>query len=502
MKRRRFLTLGAGAAMSGVLTACGGDTNAGGEQRGTPVGQPAQYKAVVGWTQTALQAVRTAKPGPPMAARSFAIMYTCMFNAWCAYDAQAQPTRAGQAARRPPSERTAANKAMAMSFAAYAALVDQFPSEKASIDAYLKSLGYDPASASADLGTPQALGSAVARVELDYCHADGANQLGDLVPSGVPYADYTGYIAKNPAMIVGVPTPLDLIPAPGNWQPLTYTDAAGVVRTPGYAAAAWDRVKPFALASSDQYRPGPPAVFGSAEYEQQTRRIVEVQAGLTAEQKVIAEYWADGPKSELPPGHWLLFATSVSERDGHTDDDDIKMFFALSNALSDAAIAAWDAKRAYDSVRPITAVRYLMHGQAITGYGPLGPAGGLRQIQGEAWVPYQPLTFPTPPFPEHVSGHSTFSAAAAEVLKRFTGSDAFGASYTKLARSMVLEPDLPASDLTLSWATFSAAAEEAGMSRIYGGIHFDNGNAAGRTLGRQVAAQVFAKAQALWLGTA
>jgi hypothetical protein len=342
----------------------------------------------------------------------------------------------------------------------------------------------------------------VARIELDYCHTDGANQLGDLAPGGVPYADYTGYTAKNPAMIVGVPTPLDSIPAPGNWQPLTYTDAAGVVRTPGYVAAAWERVKPFALVSSDQYRPGPPAVFGSAEYEEQARRIVEVQAGLSAEQKVIAEYWADGPKSELPPGHWLLFASFVSERDRHTDDDDIKMFFALANALSDAAIAAWDAKRAYDSVRPITAVRYLMHGQTITGYGPLGPAGGLRQIQGEAWVPYQLLTFPTPPFPEHVSGHSTFSAAAAEVLKSFTGSDAFGASYTKLARSMVVEPDLPASDLTLSWATFSAAAEEAGMSRIYGGIHFDNGNAAGRTLGRQVAAQVLAKAQALWLGTA
>jgi hypothetical protein len=101
----------------------------------------------------------------------------------------------------------------------------------------------------------------------------------------------------------------------------------------------------------------------------------------------MAEYWADGPRSELPPGHWLLFALHVSERDRHTDDDDIKLFFALSNALSDAAIAAWDSKRAFDSVRPITAVRYLLHGQTIPGYGPLGPAGGLRQIQGESWVP-------------------------------------------------------------------------------------------------------------------
>jgi len=487
--------------MSAALAACGGDSDTGRDARSTPLVEAPQYKTVVGWTGTALQAVRTAKPGPPMMARSLCIMYTCMYDAWCAYDALAQPTRPGRAERRPMAERTAASKAQAMSFAAYTALVDQFPSEKASFDAYIKSLGYDPA-ASSDPGMPSGLGAAMARAAVDAHHADGANQLGDLAPGGVAYADYTGYVARNPAMIVNAPTPLDAIPAPGYWQPLTYTDAAGVVRTPKFLGAAWDKVQPFALASAGQFRPGPPAAFGSAEYEEQARRIVELQAGLTEEQKVIAEYWADGPNSELPPGHWLLHATLVSERDRHTDDDDIKMFFALSNALSDAAIAAWDAKRAYDSARPVTAVRYLMHGQTIAGYGPLGPAGGLRKIQGEAWVPYQAITFPTPPFPEHVSGHSTFSAAAAEVLARFTGSDAFGADYIKPARSMTIEPTLPTSDLTLRWATFTAAAEQAGLSRIYGGIHFDNGNNAGQTLGRQVGARAFAKAQALWLGKA
>jgi hypothetical protein len=497
MKRRTFLKIGAGAAVSGTLAACGGNTD------DPPADQAPQYRAVSGWTQTALQAVRTVKPGPPMAARSLAIMYTCMYNAWCVYDELALPTRPDQAARRPSSERTTANKAVAMSFAAYTALVDQFPSEKAAFDTYMKSLGHDPASASTDSsGAPPGLGAGVARVEIEYCHADGANQLGDLAAGGVPYADYTGYAPKNPALIVGAPTPLDLIPAPGNWQPLTYTDAAGVVRTPMFIGAAWEMVKPFALASSDQFRPGPPAATGTAEYREQTRHIVDVQAGLTDEQKVIAEYWADGPKSELPPGHWLLHALFVSARDRHTDDDDIRMFFALSNALADAAIAAWDAKRAYDSVRPITAVRYLMHGQTIAGYGPQGPEAGLYNIQGETWVPYQPATFPTPPFPEHVSGHSTFSAAAAEVLKSFTGSDAFGASHTRAAHSMAIEPGMPTNDVTLDWATFSAAAEQAGLSRVYGGIHFANGNTAGQTLGRLVGARAFAKAQALWLGQA
>lgn len=496
MERRILIKLGAGAAMGSALAACGG--GGGPDSSGSlPAAQPARLKAVSGWTNVALQAVRTTRPGPPMAARSLAVLASCMYNAWCPYDALAQPTMPGLA-RRARAERSAANKAMAISYAAHAALVDQFPTEKAAFDAYLASLGYSQNLA--DAGTPAALGIAAARAELDFCHADGANQLGDLAPGGVPYADYTGYLPKNPSMIVSVPTPRETIPAPGNWQPLTYTDAAGVVRTPLFTGAAWPQVKPFALASSDQFRPAPPPASGSALYEEQTRRIVELQAALTDEQKVIAEYWADGPRSELPPGHWLLFALHISERDRHTDDDDIKLFFALSNALSDAAIAAWDSKRAFDSVRPITAVRYLLHGQTITGYGLPGPAGGLRQIQGEAWVPYQPVTFPTPAFPEHVSGHSAFSAAAAQVLRSFTGSDVFGASYSKAAGSMALEPGAPQAEVVLQWPSFSAAAEQAGLSRLYGGIHFDSGNTAGQALGRQVGMQAFARAQALWLG--
>jgi hypothetical protein len=420
-----------------------------------------------------------------------------MYNAWCAYDPQAQPTRKPEAPRRPLAECTAANKAIAMSYAAYTALVDQFPSQKDLADAHMRQLGYDAAQAAAG---PSALGLSVARVEIEYCHKDGANQLGDLTPSGVPYADYTGYVPKNPPMIVALPTTRDAIPAPSNWQPLTYTDAAGVLRTPVFLAAAWERVRPFGFSAGDKFRPGPPPVYGSPEYIEEVGRILEVQGALTEEQKVIADYWADITGSELPPGHWQRFGLFVSARDRHTDDEDIKMFFALSNALGDAAIVAWDTKRAYDSVRPITAVRYLMSGQIIRGYGLPGPEAGLRSIDGSTWVPYQPMTFPTPPFPEYVSGHSCFSAAAAEVLRSFTGSDAFGASHTQAAHSMSIEPGLPSRDLTLSWATFSAAAEQAGLSRIYGGIHFDSGNVAGQALGRKVGARALAASRSLWQG--
>jgi hypothetical protein len=512
MQRRIFLKLGSVPVVSGALSACGSNGDDGGGNPGSPGSAPgggpvavpvepaAHDNTVTGWTRTALQAVRQARPGPPMAARSFAILHTCMYNAWCAYDPLARPTRKPSVARRPLAECTAANKAVAMSYAAYTALVDQFPAQKDMADACMESLGYasgQTAGAQAAAG-PAAVGMSIARVEIEYCHADGANQLGDLTPSGVPYADYTGYVPSNPPMIVTLPTTRDGIPAPSRWQPLTYADAAGVVRTPGFVGAHWERVKPFALASSRQFRPGPPPAYGSAEYSEQVRRILEVQGALTEEHKLVSEYWSDLAGTDLPPGHWVRFGLYVSTRDRHTDDQDIKMFFALSNALADTAIAVWDAKRTYDSERPITAVRYLMSGQTIRGYGLPGPAAGLRSIDGATWLPYQPLTFPTPPFPEHVSGHSSFSAAAAEVLRRFTGSDSFGATHVQAAHSLALEPQLPSGELTLRWLTFSAAAEQAGLSRIYGGIHFDSGNAAGQALGRKVGALAFATARGLW----
>jgi hypothetical protein len=216
---------------------------------------------------------------------------------------------------------------------------------------------------------------------------------------------------------------------------------------------------------------------------------------------MIAEYWADGPKSELPPGHWNLFGQFVSQRDGHDLDADVKMFFALTNAIFDAGIVAWDNKRAFDSVRPITAVRYLFEGQKIMAWG--GPFKGTKLIKGEAWLPYQPSTFPTPPFPEYSSGHSNFSAAGAEILKSFAGSDAFGGSVTFPAGSSRVEPGaVPANALTLSWATFSAAADEAGISRRYGGIHFEQGDLDARTTGRLAARQAWTKAQSFFNGTA
>src|SRR5205814_5674134 len=117
-----------------------------------------------------------------------------------------------------------------------------------------------------------------------------------------------------------------------------------------------------------------------------------------------------------------------------------------------------------------------------------GPGQGTVEMDGRDWIPYQSSQFPTPPFPEFVSGHSAFSAVGAEILRLFTRSDLFGASVTFPAGASKIEPGVtPASSVTLLWGSFSEAAEQAGFSRRWGGIHFKPADLAGRRIGRQVA---------------
>ncbi|MEB0021561.1 vanadium-dependent haloperoxidase [Actimicrobium sp. CCI2.3] len=492
MKRRSFLISSASAAF---LAACGGGNNE------TIAPADATPKVVVGWNDALLAAIRVVKPGPPMLSRTLAILHTAMYDAWAAYDATALATVTGGTLRRPEVDRTATNKAKAMSYAAYNVLLDQYPTERPRFDALMATYGF-ALSNNSDATTPEGVGNIVAKIILTARHADGSNQLGNMTASGVAFADYTDYRPSNPATVFSGPTPLSDIPAPAHWQPLTYIDAAGVTKTPSFIAPHWRNVTPFSLTSAFQFRPPAPAAFDSPVFKTQAEDLMNLLLNLTDKQKVIAEYWADGPASELPPGHFCLFAQFVSGRDNHDNDKDVKLFFAITNAMLDAGIASWEAKRYYDYVRPITAIRFFFSGQTIKGYGVNGVPGGLVTINGEAWRPYQPTTFPTPPFAEHTSGHSAFSSAGAEVLKQFTGSDVFGSSYTQAARTLKLDPTTPAQDVKLEWATFTAAAEEAGMSRLYGGIHFSNGDLAGREIGRKVGAQVFAKAQSYWLGKA
>lgn len=427
------------------------------------------------WNEAALQAIRVTHPGPPIVARALAITHTCMYDAWAAYDKKAKGTQLDDYLRRPTNEHTIANKSKAVSYAAHKCLSDLFPTQVSSFDALMNSLGYNPADNSLDTNTAVGIGNVAAAAVLEFRHQDGSNQLGDL-NGGVPYSDYTGYTPINsPSSIVD----------PNRWQPL---QVGSTVQS--FIAPHWGSVKPYALKAGSQYRkdiPQPANYHTEPErYRAQVQQVVDYAARLTDEKKVIAEYWADGPLSELPPGHWTLFATFVSNRDGHTLDKDVKMFFALTNAIFDASIVSWDAKRYFDYVRPVTAVNFLFAGQEIPSW--------QGVIDGADWKPYQAATVVTPPFPEYFSGHSIFSAAGAETLKLFTQSDNFGNSVIIPAGSSRVEPgSVPAEDLVLYWATFTDAADEAGISRRYGGIHFVDGDIEARKIGRLVARNAWKK---------
>jgi hypothetical protein len=497
LSRRRFLVAaGVGAASLAFPKLA---SSAGGVHSGD--------SPVLQWNEAFLEGVRKSKLGPPMVARALGIAHTCIYDAWAAYDNKAVGTRLGSSLRRAARERTGANQAEAISFAAYQAAVDLFPGSVSSVfDPLMRSLGYDASNHSTDTSTPTGIGNVAAQAVLDFHHADGANQLADEPggAGGVPYSDYTGYVPANDPMDIRVPFDPATVHDPNAWQPLRYADGSGTVVTPGFVGAQWQHVTPFAVSPGSLRSATGPAKYGSPEYHAQAQALIDLSAALTDEQKMIAEYWADGPRSELPPGHWNLFAQFVSRRDHHGDHEhglerDVKLFFALTNAVSDAGCCAWDNKRAFNSVRPITAIRTLFRGRMVRVWG--GPYQGTKLIDGATWLPYQPTTFPTPPFPEYSSGHSNFSAAGAEILKRFTRGDRFGASVMLPAGSSRVEPGaVPSSDVTLSWSTFSDAADEAGISRRYGGIHFEQGDLDARATGRIAARLAWQRARAYWEG--
>lgn len=453
--------------------------------------------AVTFWDEVALEAVRFAKPGPPIVARTLAMVHTAQYEAWSQYDASAVGSLLGASYRQPIEKRTQQNKTTAMSYAAYRVLVDLFPTLQEYFDGVMQEHGLDRTLNTTDPTTAVGLGNLAAAVVLTYRHDDGANQLGNRHPGA--YSDYTGYQPVNTHTNV-----TDL----NHWQPLATPNGSfqggclntGSFTVQTYVGPHWGNVLPFALDDGAPITPTTgPARYPSPEFTLQAQEVLNISANLTNHEKAITEYWADGPASELPPGHWALFAQVVSLRDHHTLDEDAKLFFALSNANLDAGVLAWKLKRVYDSPRPITAIRELFRGQQVLAWG--GPFSGTQMINGATWQPYQQACFVTPAFPEFISGHSTFSAASAEVLRSFTGSDHFGHAAT-IDFSQV-EPGLAITQpVTLQWATFTEAADEAGLSRRYGGIHFAQGDLVGRALGRQVGARVWTKAQTFFAGTA
>ncbi len=432
------------------------------------------------WSEETLGMIRASTLPPTAVSRALAIVQTSVYDAWAAYDPVAVGTQLGGSLRRPADERAIEYKSMAISFAAYRTLLDLFPAQRDKLTAFMVALGYDPADDTTDKASPAGVGNLAAAAVLAARRNDGSNQ-----HAPTPYADTTGYQPVN--------TP-EQVNDPWRWQPLR------IAGTPQkFATPQWGGVTPFALTGPDQFRVAGPN--RTRDYRKQVQNVVKFSAQLNDQDKVVAEYWSDGPRSELPPGHGAMFAAALCRMQGNNIDNDVKMLFLQANAVLDAGIAVWHHKVRYDFVRPITLVREFEKGKKIRAWG--GPGKGTVTMLGEDWLPYQPANFVTPPFAEYVSGHSAFTGAGFAVLRAFTGGDGLNLSVTVPKHSSRIEPGLvPARDVTLTWRTMADAAGQAGLSRELGGIHFSDGDLDGRALGEQIGQVVFRKAQSYFDGTA
>ena len=579
------------------------------------------------WNDVLLEAIRNDLARPTVHARNLFHTSVAMWDAWAAYDPVAATYLHHEKAG---AEDVAAARAETLSFAAYRVLSARFARSPGAaetlpaLDAKMSALGYDAGNADVSGATPAALGNRIAAAVLEFGASDGANEQHDYAnvfyePVNPPLLpDFPG----NPDIVdVNRWQPLALE---------FFVDQAGNVLpsgTPDFLGPEWGAVVPFAMTAQDRtmhrrgghdypvyHDPGPPPLLGGegdalyrAGFEQVVAwsalldpddgevldisprargnnslgtndgdgHTVNPATGLAYDEqivpagdyyRVLAEFWADGPDSETPPGHWFVLANYVSDHpavahriggEGDVLDRlewDVKLYLALGGAMHDAAVAAWGVKGWYDYIRPVSAIRAMAdRGQSTDPSGPSydpdgialiddvievvtaasaapgerhahlagdgganvgkiavhtwrGPdyiadpdttTAGVGWILAENWWPYQRPSFVTPPFAGYVSGHSTFSRAAAELLARFTGDAYFpgGMGEFLAARNefLVFE-DGPSVDVTLQWATYFDAADECSLSRIYGGIHPTADDIPGRLMGAAIGPEAFAKA--------
>ncbi len=596
------------------------------------------------WNEAILAAIRIDIPRPPVHARNLWHLSLAMYDAWAAFDPTPDGYLVTEKIRGLSQNEIAEARNEAISYAAYRVLSNRYalsvnaPISQAAFDALMASLGFNIAVTTASGDSPAALGNRVAAAVIAFGDSDGSNQANN-------YADPT-YMSVNAPLIVKFPG--NAMMDPNRWQPLTldvtFTQNGIPLQsnTQKFIGSQWGNVIPFALAQKNPngsyIDPGPQPLLGGptdAQFKVEMLEVVEKSSILSPDldamldispgaygnnplgsnagtghpvnpatgqpyapqvvklgdfARVLAEFWADGPKSETPPGHWNVLANEVSDHPMQTYqlqgngepldrlEWDVKLFFALNAATHDAAVNCWGLKRIYDSVRPISGIRYMAtQGQSSDSMAPsfdpegmpllpevselitasTWPAGkhagikccenlsgepapcvdsegnpgveiscvgevavqvwpgqppdrenefsGVRWVRAKEWVPYQLDTFVTPAFAGYNSGHSTFSRAAAEALAAFTGSEFFpgGLGEAVAAQNDFLTFEMgPSEEIRLQWATYYDAADQAGQSRIYGGIHIVSDDFTARQAGSQLGIGAFDKAMTYFDGSA
>jgi hypothetical protein len=561
------------------------------------------------WNEQALAAIRLDLPRPTVHARNLFHLSAAMWDAWAAYETP-RPGAVFIDEKHAAEDAGSARRA-AISYAAYGILRRRY--EKAiggkttvmCLQAVMRDLGYDPADVHDKGDDPVAFGNRLARAVLEKTAHDGANEDDD-------YSD-ASYVVQNPPLVYDSPgAPLE---RPERWQPINLSVAAtqnGIVLPAGvqtYIGAQWGEVTPFAMRRTSNavpyVDPGPVPRLGpgmndwlvevirkTASHDPSDATTIDISPGAFGHNslgandgkgwdknpvsgapyppqvvrlgdfsRVMAEFWADGPRSETPPGHWNVLANKVADSPGFPRrlfgqgepldplSWDVHVYLALDGAEHDAAIAAWDIKRRYATVRPISLVRWMGgKGQSSDPKGPsydpqglplvpglievitnessapgqrhaalapfvgqiavrdwLGEPGdradqvsGVGWVRAAEWITYQRRTFVTPAFPGFISGHSTFSRAGAEVLAAVTGSPYFPGGlgeYVAKKDSYLTFERGPSADVRLQWASFFDAADQAGQSRLWGSIHIPPDDFAGRRVGHRVGLDAVALAR-------
>ncbi len=375
------------------------------------------------------------KPPPPLVAKQLAMLHAAMFDAVNAINPQYEPYALNVAAQTGASEiAAAATAAHRVASALYS-----LPFHITKWDVTLaESLAMVPDGPAKTLGIE--VGQQAADAILALRANDGSASTGN-------------YVSQN---------------TPGHWRPTA----------PNFAPATlpqWPGVTPFVMEWGGEFRPETPPDLNSAEYTAAVDQVMRLGSAdsseRTADQTEIAKFWADGGGTVTPPGHWNSIAIDVVLTQENSLIESARTMALLNLALADAGIASWDAKYAYDLWRPFDAIR-----QADTD-------GNSQTIANPNWTPL----LGTPSFPSYTSGHSTFSSAAAAVLSALYGNQfAFTTQADKGSTGLWPAPDDVSGLPVRSFISFQAAAEEAGISRIYGGIHYSFDNAAGLSAGNSI----------------
>jgi hypothetical protein len=382
-----------------------------------PTAQESKPDVVITWNRAALEAIRTDRTPPPLAARNLAIVHIAVYDAVMAVARTHQPHLVDVEAPDASAEAAAAA-------AAHRALSQLYPKQRGYFDLVLaRCLADVQPGAARERGA--GLGRYVADRIVESRRDDGATQAGKY-----SYKDF-----------------------PGAWRPTApnYRDAL---------LPEWGWVKPFAIKKGSQYRPAGPPSLASAAYADAYLEVKRLggkhSQARTQEQTLIAHFWADDAGTCTPPGHWNMIAQEIALERGNTLAENARTFAHLNISLADAGVICWVIKFTFDFWRPVTAIRH---------------ADG-----DDAWTPL----LDAPPFPAYISGHSTFSSAGAAALAHSFGTDRIRFSTGSDA----------APGATRKFDSLWSAAQEAGMSRIYGGIHwqFDStdGLQVGRALGEYV----------------